>query len=55
MKMKWKPVITPNHAKKKKALNKLVCNTLLQTDVQTGTKGNKEEKHTLLASELSGI
>lgn len=50
MKMKWKTVITPNHAKKKKkAQNKLVCNTLLQTDVQIGTKGNKEENHTMLA------
>jgi len=48
MKMKWKSVITPNHAKKK-ALNKLVCNSLPQTDVQIGTKGNKEENHTMLA------
>lgn len=57
MKIKWKTVITPNHAKKKKKKvpNKLVCNTLLQTDVQIRTKGNKEEKYTMLAWELSGI
>lgn len=46
---------TQPRQKKKKAQKKLVCNTLLQTDVQIGTKGNKEENHTMLAWELSGI